>query len=154
MNGIDPDLSARSYHDFGALGRLKAEAGQDPSKALKETATQFEAYFLQQMMKSMRDTIDKSDLVERGSVDFYEEMMDKEVAMLMAKRGSLGLSQVVSAQMARSQPSTQDALKQRPEAMPLHAAPPALPLHRTETWVMPSPAQKAYDLPVKTEVKP
>jgi len=27
-------------------------------------------------------------------------------------------------------------------------------LHRTETWVMPSPAQKAYDLPVKTEAKP
>jgi flagellar protein FlgJ len=130
MSAIDSSLQATSYHDFGALGRLKGVASQDPKQALKETAQQFEAYFLQQMIKSMRDTIDKSDLVEQGQVGFYEELMDKEVALQMAKRGSLGLSGVLEQQMTRLAPSTQDVLSQRPQAMPLVKPADALPLQR------------------------
>lgn len=78
----------------------------------------------------MRDTIDKSDLVEQGQVGFYEELMDKEVALQMAKRGSLGLSGVLEQQMTRLAPSTQDVLSQRPQAMPLVKPADALPLQR------------------------
>ena len=44
-----------SYHDFNGLGKLKGQARTDAKSAMRETAQQFEAMFLQQMMKSMRD---------------------------------------------------------------------------------------------------
>ena len=76
MNDIS---SSGSYLDFNALTQLKGDAARDPSKAVRKTAEQFEAYFIQQMMKSMRDTIEKSDLVEGGNMEMYQDLMDKEL---------------------------------------------------------------------------
>ena len=49
MNDI---TSSGSYLDFNALTQLKGDAARDPSKAIRKTAEQFEAYFIQQMMKT------------------------------------------------------------------------------------------------------
>ena len=38
-----------------SLDALKSAAARDPKAAIKETAKQFEAIFMQQLMKSMRD---------------------------------------------------------------------------------------------------
>lgn len=129
------DLSTNSsstYLDFNALARLKGEAAQDPSKAIRKTAEQFEAYFVQQMMKSMRESIDKSDLVESGNMDMYQDLMDKEVSLSMAKRGGMGLANMLERQMRQAQDlSTQDALQLRPgpaQALPLNPVREALPL--------------------------
>jgi flagellar protein FlgJ len=53
-----------SAFDFGALGSLKAQAVNDPGKndAAKKAAQQFEAIFLQMMLKSMRDASPKGGL--------------------------------------------------------------------------------------------
>ncbi len=154
MTPIDTSIPTQSYHDFVALGRLKGEATQDPTKALKETATQFEAYFLQQMMKSMRDTIEKSDFVDQGSVGFYEDLMDKEVAMQMAKRGTLGLGQLLEAQTARLQPSTQDVLQQKAQPLPLQKPGEPHLLHKPVELQQPSPAVRAYEIKPITGVQP
>ena len=50
--------SPNSYLDFDGLGQLKGQARTDAKSAIKETAQQFEALFLQMMMKSMRDSIE------------------------------------------------------------------------------------------------
>ena len=53
MNTIsDPKTS----YDFAGIGALKAQAARDggDDDAIKKTADQFEAMFLQMMMKSMR----------------------------------------------------------------------------------------------------
>jgi flagellar protein FlgJ len=126
-----------SYLDFGALGRLKGEASRDPKQAIRQTAEQFEAYFLQQMMKSMRDTVEKSDLVESNNMEMYQDLMDKEVAMKMVKRGGMGVANMLENQMLKQSEalSTQDALKLRsvmqPEAMPLVKPAESLPLKTT-----------------------
>lgn len=134
--------TSSSYLDFNALTRLKGEAAQDPSKAIRKTSEQFEAYFIQQMMKTMRESIDKSDLVDGGNMDMYQDLMDKEVSLQMVKRGGVGLADMMERQMQRTQDlSTQDALQLRqPEArsMPLNPAREALPLKPE--------AIKAYEL--------
>ena len=79
-----------SYHDFNGLGKLKGQARTDAKSAMRETAQQFEAMFLQQMMKSMRDASFKSDLVESNGKETFEAMFDKEVSMGMARRNSIG----------------------------------------------------------------
>lgn len=124
MNDIS---SSGSYLDFNALAQLKGDAARDPSKAVRKTAEQFEAYFIQQMMKTMRDSIEKSDLVEGGNMEMYQDLMDKEVSLSMAKRGGMGLADMMERQMNQVQAlSTQDALRQR---QPISLSAPALPLN-------------------------
>jgi flagellar protein FlgJ len=124
--------ASSTYLDFNALTRLKGEAAQDPSKAIRKTSEQFEAYFIQQIMKTMRESIEKSDLVEGGNMDQYQDLMDKELSLEMVKRGGMGVADMMERQMTLAQGlSTQDALQLRAvetKAMPLNPAREALPL--------------------------
>ncbi|PUE10207.1 rod-binding protein [Limnohabitans sp. T6-20] len=131
MSDLSTNTSS-TYLDFNALTRLKGEAAQDPSKAIRQTSEQFEAYFIQQMMKTMRESIEKSDLVEGGNMDMYQDLMDKEVSLQMVKRGGMGLANMMERQMTLAQGlSTQDALQ----------------LHKTDNQAMPlNPAREAMSL--------
>ncbi|WP_291939871.1 rod-binding protein [Limnohabitans sp.] len=142
MNDIN---ASGSYLDFNALTQLKGDAARDPSKAVRKTAEQFEAYFIQQMMKTMRDSIEKSDLVEGGNMEMYQDLMDKEVSLSMAKRGGMGLADMMERQMNQAQAmSTQDALRQR---QPMSLSAPALPLNPTREPMQLKPAAvEAYRL--------
>jgi len=119
-NSAPPPASANtdvagSYLDFGGLGKLKGKAHTDAKAATRETAQQFEAMFLQMMMKSMRDATPKSDLIESSAKDTFEAMFDKEVSMAMAKRSSLGLADMLVKHMpdTSAQPSTAALLEAR-----------------------------------------
>jgi Rod binding domain-containing protein len=142
MNDIS---SSGSYLDFNALAQLKGDAARDPSKAVRKTAEQFEAYFIQQMMKTMRDSIEKSDLLEGGNMEMYQDLMDKEVSLSMAKRGGMGLADMLERQMNQAQAmSTQDALRQR---QPMSLSAPALPLNSArEPMSLKPAAAEAYRL--------
>lgn len=64
----------------------------------------------------MRDATPKSDLVESAGKDTFEAMFDKEVSMAMAKRGSLGLADMLVKHMpdtSAPQPSTAALLEAR-----------------------------------------
>ena len=125
MSDIQP---TSSYLDFNALAQLRGDAARDPGQAVRKTAEQFEAYFIQQMMKSMRDSIEKSDLVESSTTDTYQDLMDKELSLSMAQRGGMGLADMLERQMNQTQvQSTQDALRMRQPAQ-ANTPVPALPL--------------------------
>ena len=59
-------IGPKSSYDFAGLGELKARAASDRSDdaAIKKAAQQFEAMFLQMMMKSMRATVEKGGLFD------------------------------------------------------------------------------------------
>jgi Rod binding domain-containing protein len=120
-----------SYHDFGGLSKLKGQARTDAKAATREAAQQFEALFLQMMLKSMRDASIKSDLNESSGKDTFEAMFDKEISLAMAKRNTLGLADLLVKHMPDTAasgnnpagtPATADLLKAR-GAMTLQAAP-------------------------------
>ena len=144
----DMALPSSSYLDFNALAQLKGEAAHAPDKAARKAAEQFESYFLQQMMKEMRATVEKSDLVDSNAMDTYQDMMDKEVAQQMVRRGGIGLANMLEKQMLQQQAaavSTQDALKLHPgntvDSLPLKPATPALPVKPQEVTA-PYPLQR------------
>ena len=129
--------SARSYTDFSALGELRGKAQRNEAGALRESAEQFEALFIQMMLKSMRDAsnVMKSDMFQSNALETFQGMYDKEISMQMAKRNALGFADVVVKQMTANQatPSTADMLAVRegsksliPAGMPLHK--PVLPI--------------------------
>jgi Rod binding domain-containing protein len=110
------NASTRSYLDFQGLGELKGRAARDGKSALRETAQQFEAMFLQMMMKSMRESVEKSDLTQSEHADMFEGMFDREVSMAMARRNSLGVADMLVQAQTRqmSAMSTAEALQSRP----------------------------------------
>lgn len=148
MSDLTPSTS---YLDFGSLTALRGQAVQDERKALRKAAEQFEAYFLQETLKAMRQTIVKSELSENASADLYEDLMDKEVAQQMARRGGVGLADMLERQLAKRQapaePSTEAALKAR--AFPVHPTREALPLATPAPGGLPVPrAAAGYALPL------
>lgn len=129
MNPIKPPQVPGSYHDFAGLGALRGQAGRDQRQAARETAVQFEAFFIQQMLKTMREAVIKGELVESNAADTYQDMMDKEVSLSIARGRGLGLASMLEREMLKSGvASTQDVLKARSGAgLPLHTEPVPLP---------------------------
>lgn len=105
-----------STMDFSGMAQLRARAGQQPdAETRKEVAGQFEALFVQMMLKSMRDAVPEGGLFGSDQVSMYQEMHDKQLAMEISKSGGLGLARMIEAQMQteglQEQGSTQpDAL--------------------------------------------
>ena len=127
--------AAKSYNDFTALGELRGKAQRNEAGAMRESAEQFEALFIQMMLKSMREASSamKSDLLHNNAQETFEGMYDKEISMQMAKRNALGFSDVVIKNLSqqKSVPSTSELLQLRQTStiqngMPLNA--PVLPM--------------------------
>jgi|GEM_PF-277438 Rod binding domain-containing protein len=90
---------ARTYTDFQGLSKLKAQASKDQSAALQETAQQFEAMFVQLMLKEMRKSIPKEGLFDSQAVQTFQDMADKQTAIDLAKRGEFGIAQLITQQL-------------------------------------------------------
>ena len=126
---MDSQPVSRSYLDFEGLGQLKGQARTDSKGALRQTAQQFEALFLQMTMKSMRESVVKSDLIESNTSDQFESMFDKEVSVQLSKRNSMGLADMLVKSLEARQastPATAEVLKahdaRAQEAMALNPA--------------------------------
>lgn len=100
-------LSPSSYNDFAGLQGLKSRAREDGQSeaALRAAAQQFESMFLQEMMRTMRQATIKGDLMESHALETFEGMFDKEVAMQMAKRGGMGMADMLVQQMKKHMPA-------------------------------------------------
>ena len=98
------------FNDIGYLGSLKAEAVSAPSKAIEEVASQFEALFIQQMVKSMRDAVPKSDLMHSDHLETYQSMADQQMAVSLSQQGGIGIARMLVEQMQTKGyvPSTQN----------------------------------------------
>jgi flagellar protein FlgJ len=85
-----------TYNDFQGLSQLRSEAGARAPEATREAARQFEALFVQMMLKSMRDA--NAVLGEEHDTT-YEEMFDKQISMEMTKGKGLGLGELMARQL-------------------------------------------------------
>jgi len=93
------------YADFNGLAQLKAKAGGgkgEKQQALEEVARQFETVFLKMMLKSMRETVPDSELIDGEKTKFYESMYDDQISLDLSKRGNLGLADMIVQQMGGS----------------------------------------------------
>jgi flagellar protein FlgJ len=83
----------------GQVPKVPVHKGQDPEK-LKEVCQQFEAIFIQQMYKEMRNTVPEDGLIPRGNADsIYTQLQDMEAAKLTAEQGGIGLAELMLEQL-------------------------------------------------------
>ena len=100
---IDPSTAQAVYNDMGALADLRGRARANPNEAVEEVAQQFEALFIQMMLKSMRDAVEDGGLFGSDQLDTYQQMADQQTALDMASKGGIGLAEALVAQLSRSQ---------------------------------------------------
>ena len=83
-----------------ALNALKGRAASDPKAAIKEAAKQFEALFMQALMKSMRQATLSSGMLDNAGTQMGTDMLDTQFATQMTGlRGGLG--EVIARQLER-----------------------------------------------------
>ena len=93
-------------HDIAGLDKLRKQAvdGDESSEkaALTAAAKQFEAIFTSMLFKSMRDANAsfESGLMDSQNQQFYRQMMDEQMSSELSSSGSLGLADMIVAQLS------------------------------------------------------
>ncbi|VVC77087.1 Peptidoglycan hydrolase FlgJ [Aquicella siphonis] len=112
---------ARVYTDIQSLERLRYASNKNPDMAKKEVAQQFESMMMQIVLRSMRDANKafSSGLLDNDQMDFYQDMLDKQLSMLTSGNGT-GFAQMVETninqQYKAQQPAADLIANQRAEA--------------------------------------
>ena len=94
------------YTDFQGFAALRAGARENSEESLREIAGQFEAVFIQMMLKSMRDANLGEGLMDSDHVKTYQSMFDQQIAIDLSKRNSLGLADMMVQQLSRTEDSS------------------------------------------------
>ncbi len=92
-----------------SIDALRASAAKDPKAAIKETAKQFEALFMQQIMKSMREATMSSGMLDNSATQMGTEMLDTQLSTKMTGLPG-GLSEVIARQLERQMSGAQPAI--------------------------------------------
>jgi len=89
--------------DFNSFIEMKSKATSDPKATLTKAAKQFEALFMQQMMKSMRKSshfLSEDSPLRSKQVDTFEEMLDKQRSLEWSTENKgIGLAEMMVKQM-------------------------------------------------------
>ncbi|WP_448563687.1 flagellar assembly peptidoglycan hydrolase FlgJ [Thalassotalea ganghwensis] len=101
---------AQNFLDINGLNELRVQStskdASDKSDALKKAAKQFEAIFMQMLLKSMRsaqEVLESDSPFNSESSKFYRDMHDQQMALEMSSNGSLGLSDLIVRQLGGDQ---------------------------------------------------
>ena len=76
------------YTDNSGLQQIKARSADDPKTALRQAAQQFEAIFVQMMMKSMRAAKLADGAMDSDATRFYQDLYDKQMGLALSGKGA------------------------------------------------------------------
>jgi flagellar protein FlgJ len=93
------DLTSKFALDVQGVDQLRFDAKQASPEALKQAAQQFEAVFMNMLMKSMREATPQDGLFESEQTRLYTSMLDQQLSQRMASRG-IGLAEVMVRQLS------------------------------------------------------
>lgn len=86
--------------DFSQFVDLRRVAGEGDSEALREVAGQFEALFIQTLLKNMRDASLGDGLFgDSEEHKMYESMLDQQLALEMASGKGIGIAEMLVRQL-------------------------------------------------------
>jgi len=97
---------AQNFLDVNGLDSVRAQSRStdkaDKEAALQTAAKQFEAIFMQMLLKSMRsaqDVLESDSPFNSESTKFYRQMHDEQMSLELSDNGSLGLSELIVRQL-------------------------------------------------------
>ncbi|MBW8364459.1 MAG: flagellar assembly peptidoglycan hydrolase FlgJ [Rhizobium sp.] len=95
------DLTSKFALDVQGVNQLKLEAKQSSPEALKAAAQQFEAVFMNMLMKSMREASPQDGMFDSEQTRMYTAMLDQQLTQKLASRG-IGLADMMVRQLSRT----------------------------------------------------
>ena len=142
-----------SIFDGSQLAAIKRQSRSNDPAALKAAAQQFEALFLQMVLKSMREATPKDGLFDNDQTRLYESLLDQQMGQVLARRGAvdgkggLGLAALIESQLSRHAADAE--LQDFPDGLPLSvpASPRSLDPARSS---IPLPTVTTPALPMST----
>ncbi len=135
-----------SVFDAQALAKLKTDLRKDDPQALKAAAQQFEAVLLQMLLKSMRAATPQTGPFDSDQTRFYQELLDSQLAQVMAAKGGTGLAAVIERQLSRAD-ATQTLIGE--DGFPLMPPVRSLPLNGQRAIPLPDRKQPAPAIPLE-----
>lgn len=126
--------------DVSSIAALKRQAKDGDPKALKAVAQQFEALFLQMVLKSMRDATPRDGLFDSEQTRMYESLLDQQMVQVLGAKGrGTGLAAMIEKQLLQQNPEPQ-ALD---GPLPLTPRTPSFPFPREGMIPLPREGLKA-----------
>lgn len=96
-----PDFSDRSAFDTRGLDNLKQSAKNNSPEALKSAAQEFEALFMNMMLKSMRQAGTQDGPFDSEQSKLFTSMLDQQLTKNLSKRG-VGLADALVRQLSNN----------------------------------------------------
>lgn len=91
--------TSRLYTDANSLANLKKDSESNSLEARKEVAKQFEAMFMQMMLKQMREASLGDGIFDSEQSKMYTELMHNQLALQLADQYELGIEQAILQQL-------------------------------------------------------
>ncbi|MFZ6778390.1 flagellar assembly peptidoglycan hydrolase FlgJ [Undibacterium sp. Ji83W] len=95
------DFTDKTAFDSKGLDELKQSARNNSPEAIKGAAQQFEALFMNMMLKSMRQAGGQDGPFDSEQSRMYTSMLDQQLSQTMAKKG-VGLADVLVRQLSNN----------------------------------------------------
>ncbi len=97
---------AQNFLDINGLNSIRQQSNSEDKaskeQALETAAKQFEAIFMQMLLKSMRkaeEVLESDSPFNSESTKFYRDMHDQQMSLELSNNGSLGLSELIVRQL-------------------------------------------------------
>lgn len=130
------DISSEFALDVNSVGKLRLAAKTDSNAAIKEAAKQFEAVFVNMMLKSMRDATPKDGPFDSTQSNLYTEFFDQQISQKFSSGGGIGLADMIVKQLTQSaqanMPDAKSPEKTAESGLPLSRPDKAFALHDTK----------------------
>jgi flagellar protein FlgJ len=102
LNSNIIDNAKSKMVDGSFENHLKSAMDSNDEKELKKVCKEFEGILLDMMYKSMKATVQKSDLIPRSAgTEIFEEMLDEELVKEASEKNSLGLADMLFKQLSK-----------------------------------------------------
>ncbi|QBQ54610.1 flagellar assembly peptidoglycan hydrolase FlgJ [Nitrosococcus wardiae] len=88
---------------FDELRQTARQAPKDP-ETLRQIGAQFESLFVQLVLKNMREASQGEGLLSSQQVQFYQGLFDQQISLELARKGGLGLADMIVSQLGNKIP--------------------------------------------------
>lgn len=95
---------ASIYSDLGSLNSIREQGLSDEYGAVKKAAKEFEAFFMNMMLKSMRQSaavLGENSLTGSEEEKMFIGMMDEQMSADLSQQGHLGIADLMMSQLSK-----------------------------------------------------
>jgi len=115
-----------AYTDLSSLNSIKQVGRDDTAAGLKQVAQQFEALFVNMMLKTMRESnkvFSEGNFLQSNEMEFYQQNFDNQISLHLVQGKGLGLAEVLHKQLmqqykVRASEQSQQELAKAPDSLP------------------------------------